>query len=589
MRTLKQRLADEEIPAARAELEAKEQELLDAQAQLEQARRQLDDARSQLAAAQELLKFGKQALNEIQANMSFIEDLINKYGNISLDDLLARLENLNPQAAAELRALLDEHSVNTSMTAAQAFAEFKAQQEQINKRIEEYEAELNASAAELDKAQAEWNGKNAQVLDGKKQLEEARALLDENERQLKDAQQALIKAKAELDKSSALLTQKTNQLANAQADGQKQLDDARKQLDGAKEEFDDAEKEFLKEKDKAQTELDDARAQIADGESELAGLEIPTWYILDRSSIPGHSGYTDNTNRIAAIAAIFPVFFFIVAALVCLTTMTRMVDEDRTQIGTLKALGYGKGQIISKYLIYALAAGLGGSIFGLAIGFRLFPGVIVGAYKIMYSFPVKTLTPYHAGYALTGIAAAIACTVLAAGLVCYKNLTANPARLMRPKAPKNGKRIFLEKIPPIWKHLNFAQKVTARNLFRYKKRFFMTVIGIAGCTALLVTGFGLKHSIAGMIDKQFGDVTSYSMQMLLNSGVTPESVDEKLDFIKNDDRITDSLLISSKSYNAGSEKSKLEANLFVPENADADRLNDKPARQAQRQALCADG
>lgn len=577
-------VADVEIPAARKELAEKEKELDDARRQLDEAKEQLDDAVLQLEAAKEAFRIGKQLLSSINANLDVLESLVNQYGNISLDDLLTLLDAVSPQSAQQLRDILNKYNISTSWTLSQAFNEFLSQREEINKRVEEAEAELNASAEQLEAAQAEWDENNQQVIDGQEQLKEAAALLDENEQQLKDAQTALMDAKKKLDSSSALLTQKEKQLKAAEADGKKQLDDARQQLNDAKNELNDAEKEFDKESQKAEAELDDARQQIADGEEELKELEVPTWYILDRSAIPGHSGYGENTNRIAAIAAVFPVFFFIVAALVCLTTMTRMVEEDRTQIGTLKALGYGKGQIIGKYLIYALSAGVIGSVLGLSVGFRLFPGVVIGAYKIMYSFPVKTLTPFHTGYAIVSVIAAIACTMFAAVAVCYKNLMSNPAKLMRPKAPKSGKRILLERITPVWKHMNFAQKVTARNLFRYKKRFMMTVIGIAGCTALLVTGFGLKHAIAGMIDKQFGEVTTYSLQMMLTDGVTPENKGEKLDFIENDSRITDSLLISYKSYTAGSEKSKLEANLFVPESIQAiksmvnlrDRRSGKP-------------
>ncbi len=577
-------LADKEIPAAREQLAQKKQELADGEVQLEEAKQQLEESRKQLETLQKLYNTAKKLLVQAGSNMDKLDPYVDKYGDVSLDKLLEIMEKTYPDEVADLRAFLKEYGISTSVTVADAYQKFKDNYSEILAQAEELQVQLDEANKQLAEGQKQWEEKNQQVIDGKKQLGEAETLLNEKEQQLKDAQAKLEEAKKKLKSSSALLNQKTNELKSAQSQGQAQLGDAKKQLADAKEQLEDSEKEFNEKKTDAEKELDDAREQIADGEKELAELEIPTWYIMDRSAIPGYSGYGENTNRIAAIAKVFPVFFFVVAALVCLTTMTRMVEEDRTQIGTLKALGYGKGKIIRKYLVYAAAAGLGGSIFGLLVGFQLFPMVIVNAYKIMYIFPVKTLTPFHWNYALIGMIAALLCTVLAAVAVCWKEMLSNPAQLMRPKAPKSGKRILLERIPFIWKHLKFTQKVTARNIFRYKQRFLMTVIGIAGCTALLLTGFGLKNAIAGMIDKQFKDISSYDMQIMLNDGITQENKEEKLDFILKDSRISNSLTAVSKSYSAGTEKEKMEADLFVPESPEVlaqfislrDRRSGKP-------------
>ena len=236
-----------------------------------------------------------------------------------------------------------------------------------------------------------------------------------------------------------------------------------------------------------------------------------TWYVQDRSGNPGYSDYCENTDRIAAVGDVFPLIFFIVAALVCLTTMTRMVEEQRIEMGTMKALGYSGAAIAFKYAAYAMSACISGGFLGAVIGFKLFPAVIMSAYSIMYSLG-SFKTPYRADIALLAIVAMSACTAIATFSACYASLREVPATLMRPKAPKAGKRVFLERIAFIWKRLNFTAKVTIRNLFRYKKRFFMSVIGIAGSCALLITAFGLRDSIFGIIDEQFGDIWQMDVQ-----------------------------------------------------------------------------
>ena len=251
--------------------------------------------------------------------------------------------------------------------------------------------------------------------------------------------------------------------------------------------------------------------EVTDRIEDYASTQSGTWYIQDRSGNPGYSDYSENTDRIAAVGDVFPLIFFIVAALVCLTTMTRMVEEQRIEMGTMKALGYGGWQIAMKYAVYAMSACISGGVVGAIIGFKLFPYVIMKAYSIMY-YLGKLETPYRADIAFMAIAAMAACTAAATFSACYASLKEVPATLMRPKAPKAGRRVLLEKIPFIWKKLSFTSKVTVRNLFRYKKRFFMSVIGIAGSGALLVTAFGLNDSIFGIIEKQFGDIWQMDVQ-----------------------------------------------------------------------------
>lgn len=251
--------------------------------------------------------------------------------------------------------------------------------------------------------------------------------------------------------------------------------------------------------------------EVTDRIEDYASTQSGTWYIQDRSGNPGYSDYSENTDRIAAVGDVFPLIFFIVAALVCLTTMTRMVEEQRIEMGTMKALGYGGWQIAMKYAVYAMSACISGGVVGAIIGFKLFPYVIMKGYSIMY-YLGKLETPYRADIAFMAIAAMAVCTAAATFSACYASLREVPATLMRPKAPKAGRRVLLERIPFIWKKLSFTSKVTVRNLFRYKKRFFMSVIGIAGSGALLVTAFGLNDSIFGIIEKQFGDIWQMDVQ-----------------------------------------------------------------------------
>lgn len=263
----------------------------------------------------------------------------------------------------------------------------------------------------------------------------------------------------------------------------------------------------------------DAAVDAACDRLEALAPEGATWYALDRNAYnTGYGSFHNDADRVQAIARLFPLIFFVVAALVSLTTMTRMVEEQRTQIGTLKALGYGAGTIAGEYIAYALLASVTGSLLGAAIGFKLFPAVIYNAYSIMYSLPPLQM-PYDLGLTIVATLAMSACTCLAAVWACYRALLAMPAQLMRPRAPKAGKRIFLERIPAVWSRCSFSRKVTFRNLLRYKKRFWMSVIGIAGSCALLLTGFGLHDSIFSILDRQFGGIWTYDMRAVASEGM----------------------------------------------------------------------
>ena len=262
---------------------------------------------------------------------------------------------------------------------------------------------------------------------------------------------------------------------------------------------------------------------------------MPEWYVFGREYSQVYAEFGQNAERIGALAEVFPLFFFLIAALVCLTTMTRMVEEERTQIGTLKALGYSKWSIASKYLMYAGLASLGGGIFGALIGQKLLPAIVVNAYRTMYINLPYCLIPYNAWHTISSIAVLMICTVSAAYFACVKTLKSNAATLMRAEAPKGGKRVLLERIPFIWKRLSFGQKSSVRNLFRYKKRFFMTMVGIGGCMALLVVGFGIRDSIYDIARFQYEELFIYNGAIVKNEDATEEELKELYQFLDKEE------------------------------------------------------
>ena len=285
-----------------------------------------------------------------------------------------------------------------------------------------------------------------------------------------------------------------------------------------------------------------------------------------------YQGYGDNADRMRSIGKVFPVLFFLVAALISLTTMTRMVEEQRVQIGTMKALGYGKAAIAGKYIGYALIATLGGSIFGVLAGEKILPFIIIYAYMILYKHLPAILVPYHMSYALQASGIAVACTLIATIASCYKELAAEPAELMRPAAPKQGKRILLERIGIIWKHLNFTWKSTVRNLIRYKKRFFMTIFGIGGCMALMVVGFGLKDCIYEIVSLQYEKVQFYDAATYMSDDISEENRQQLHDYLDQNADIKETIEARMQKTDVKSASGKKTLYLMVP--SDNEKIED---------------
>lgn len=496
------------------------------------------------------LQAQKTALEQSQAEYDAAAEQLAASGE-TLDQTAAQLESGEKQleeGKAELQAQKEALAASKKqLTEAQSqiesgYVSISSAQEELDagqKTLQEKEAELNAGKKQLESGQAQADSSVKQLAAAKKKLEEGETAYASGKSQLDDSKKQLNDAKKELDDGEKELADSKKQLDDAEKelseakqtldDSWKKLEDARLELLDARKELDDGWKEYEDALSEAEPKLADARAEIADGEKELTELPEAKWYVLDRDTVQTSVEYGMDAQRIGAIGKVFPAIFFLVAALVSLTTMTRMIEEERTLIGTMKALGYGKISIAGKYILYAFSATMAGGIFGVLLGSTLIPYVIMTAYNMLYSNTGYMLMPYHPGVCIFSIGLALLCTVGAAFAACYKELLSTPASLMRPPAPKQGRRVFLERIPFIWKRLNFSMKSTIRNLMRYKKRLFMTVFGIGGCMSLLLVSFGLHDSIAEIVNKQYKTIWTYSASCNIDEDI---SLEEKQELIR---------------------------------------------------------
>lgn len=392
------------------------------------------------------------------------------------------------------------------------------------------------------------------------------------QRQLDAVQRTLSASRAGLDTLQEQITTTEKEIA----DGEKQLNDGRataqkefikaeKEIEDAKEEYIEGKTEFLLEKAKAEAELLDAEEKIIKAEKDVEAIEEGEWYILDRNAHYSYRDYGGAADRMDRIASVFPLFFFLVAALVCSTTMTRMIDEQRSSIGTLKALGYGNIAIFGKYLRYSFLASICGCIVGISLGMYIFPTVIFVVWNTMYTVRRIVYVPKVFLMILTSVIA-ILITSLASYSSCYFILKEVPSSLLRPKAPIIGKKIILERISFIWKKFSFTSKITARNIFRYKKRFFMTVIGISGCTALLLAGFGIRDSIGQIALYQFEEIINYDATASFDTELTADEKDEFVISLKKDQRVDDAMIISRTNGSIYTQNEELSVSIYVPED-----------------------
>ncbi|WP_317273864.1 MULTISPECIES: FtsX-like permease family protein [Clostridium] len=526
----------------------------------------LNDAKKQLDEAEEALKTGEDELFKKETDYKLT--IIQAENEISLGQY--KIDSGKAQLEAAKQTLNEEKASAESLinTGKETLKTLENNKKELDNRIKDKENELkNSNLTEEQKNQINnelsvlYNTRNElntgisyisdQITSAFEKIQQAEEQIKANENELNNAQMLLNENKAKLERSKI---EAENQFASAKIE-----------LENGKIELENGKKEYEESKEKFEKEIAAAEAKIIKAENDIKAIEEPSWYVLDRNSHYSYVDYKNNADSIDKLAKVFPVFFFLVAALVCLTTMTRMVDEQRVNIGTLKGLGYSKNKIASKYIIYSFTASFLGSLVGLAIGYTVFPIVIFDAYGIMYTLP-KIQLEFNIPIAFMITIVSIAVTTISSMLACYKELVETPAMLMRPKAPKEGKRILIERIGFVWNKLSFIGKVTVRNIFRYKKRFFMTVFGIAGCTALLVTGFGIKDSIKTIVDKQFGHIFKYNLTINIDKDVSKLEKNQLKDELNNYNEIDELLMISSESGKIKSDNTEKDLYIIVPED-----------------------
>lgn len=585
-----------QVSEGESQISSSEEALSGQQAQLDELTSQKEALSSQAAELQAQYDAGAEAgkteeelvelftqIQTLNGQISAMEEQINA-GQAQIDGAQAELTAKKSELAqtrAELESSLGQ--IN------EGFSQIKEQEEtlsrteaQLNEGQEELDKgkkELETKKAELSAAKAEIAANQATLDDGQSQLDSARAQLSSGRQQLEEKQAQLNAGQAEIQANTEKLTSSQAELdANAQKllDGEKEireneqkLKDAKKDLEDAKKKLSDGKKEYQDGKKEADDKIAEAQQKIEDAQKEVDDIETPEWIISDRNDLPEYSDFGDNAERLKNIGKVFPMIFFLVAALISLTTMTRMVEEQRTQIGTMKALGYGKTSIASKYLSYAFLATVGGSIAGVLFGEKVLPFIIIQAYGIMYwNIGDHMQLDYELQYALIASGAAVICTMGATLFSCAKTLAETPASLMRPPAPKEGKRILIERISFIWKHLSFSWKSSMRNLFRYKKRLFMTIFGIAGSMGLMLVGFGLYDSIMDIAILQYDQIQHYDAMVINDEDATDSQEKDLLKFLDGNSEIDHYTRVQLTKMTAPKEKGSVSIYVYVPENTE---------------------
>lgn len=521
--------AEQKIQDGKKQIENGEKEITGNE---EKANKEFANAEKQIKEAKETIKEQEDKLNEeeTKANEKFKELEAKKE---ELENNLTTVNNALDIANSTYAGILEAFkNPNIDQGTLESLNGQKTACEEQIKKLEENKSTLIAGINETE------NG----ISSGKKEIESGKNKLES--------------AKKEIEKQESTY-QKTK------SSSQKQIQSAKEKIEKSKEELASGEEELNKQKEDMQKQLNDAEAKLIDARDEISKIEKPTWYILDREQNSGYASFIQDTKSVENLGNVFPIVFFIVATLISLTSMTRMVEEGRTQIGTLKALGYNKMQIASKYVLYASLASIIGGVLGMGIGFVLLPKIIWMMYSMMYEIGDISLN-FNWIFGTIGLGLIFICMVGATIYATIKELKNTPAILMRPKAPKIGKRVLLERIPFIWKRLSFSRKVTVRNIFRYKKRFLMTIIGIMGCTALILTGFGLKDSISRIMPDQYEHVFNYDMQISLKDGLDNNQKENLVKELEQKDGITKVVETYMTSATAINGDLKEDIQLIVP-------------------------
>ena len=543
----------QQIQASEAQIESQRQQLAATRSELESGLAAVEDGLSQLSQKESELNAGREQITAGQAEIDA--------GWIQIQEQ----ENTLAASKAEIEA--GEQELEKGQK------QLKAAKKKLNKAQKEIDSNaetLAAGQAELDANVAKLNDSEAQYASGLEQYNSGARQIAENEAKLTSGEQEIAENEAKLADGEKEIADNEKKLADGEkeiTDNEKKLQDAVKDLKKGEKDLADGKKEYEDAKKDAEDEIAENQQKLDDAKKELEDLEMPEWMVTDREELPEYTDYGDNADRLRNIGQVFPVIFFLVAALISLTTMTRMVEEQRTQIGTLKALGYKKSAIAAKYICYAFFATLLGSVLGMLIGEKIIPYIIITAYGIMYHNVANTISiDYQPGFALIASAASVVCTVGATLFASGKELQETPASLMRPPAPKEGKRVLLERLTFIWKHLSFSWKSTIRNLFRYKKRLIMTVFGIAGSMGLMLVGFGIQDSISDIAAIQYRELQHYDGMVIEDSDATEEEHAELFEYMKENEQIAHCNRVQMTKISAPKGSSSVSIYLFVPES-----------------------
>ena len=543
----------QQIQASEAQIESQRQQLAATRSELESGLAAVEDGLSQLSQKESELNAGREQITAGQAEIDA--------GWIQIQEQ----ENTLAASKAEIEA--GEQELEKGQK------QLKAAKKKLNKAQKEIDSNaetLAAGQAELDANVAKLNDSEAQYASGLEQYNSGARQIAENEAKLTSGEQEIAENEAKLADGEKEIADNEKKLADGEkeiTDNEKKLQDAVKDLKKGEKDLADGKKEYEDAKKDAEDEIAENQQKLNDAKKELEDLEMPEWMVTDREELPEYTDYGDNADRLRNIGQVFPVIFFLVAALISLTTMTRMVEEQRTQIGTLKALGYKKSAIAAKYICYAFFATLLGSVLGMLIGEKIIPYIIITAYGIMYHNVANTISiDYQPGFALIASTASVVCTVGATLFASGKELQETPASLMRPPAPKEGKRVLLERLTFIWKHLSFSWKSTIRNLFRYKKRLIMTVFGIAGSMGLMLVGFGIQDSISDIAAIQYRELQHYDGMVIEDSDATEEEHAELFEYMKENEQIAHCNRVQMTKISAPKGSSNISIYLFVPES-----------------------
>ena len=570
-----QQTFDSEMANAEAQIRYQRDQLVSAQAELDQQRATLESQQQalnqqskELTAAEEQLEPLLAQKATLEASLAQLEGVQQQYGElvVLLDGFAEVPEEAQPSAIEAIKSTASALSAQLSASPelSGAFGTFAA--EVTVENIAETQTVIRSAGDLIEQQRLEVQQSLTTLAAQQQELAAARQALVAGQAQIDAGRDVLAQGQAEIDRGFEQLNQGEQTLAEQRQQGQSELDAARQEFETGQEAYEKEAQAFQKLQDETLPDLKAAQRTIDQEREKLDELEPATFTLLLRDDNPGYLEYEENANRISSIATVFPTIFFLIAALVSLTTMGRMIEEKRTEIGTYKALGYKNSEVSLKFIIYSLTAGLTGTLLGLLVGFYLFPTIIINAYGQLYNM-TEFPTPWYLSYSLIGLAVGLFCTVGISMIVLRVDLMSSPATLLRPKAPKAGKTILLERIQPLWRRLNFNQKVTMRNLFRYKSRMFMTVFGIAGCTAMILTGFGLKNSISDIVPIQFNEVWRYQGIVTFDQEASTQAIEEYQAAVSQLDLLSATLGMTSENLTvAQTGKASQEVTVYVPEN-----------------------